>query len=220
MLHRYALPNAPWVGGYSPVILSCPRCTELACIPQIIEKQVEGVTVPVYPGNSASILAAKDGPVKDRRLAAGVPKYPRTQCLPAFASHMLVLSPFATARRSACGSSAPSCRSADGFIRRAGARGQAPQGRDRGAATHGHTEPGQAGRCRRVGGRARSADLQLSGTRSLLAALRHHCADTLARQLQRSIADGSKFSPDHGKCVNWNDLAPQAVDKQTPPNTS
>ena len=38
---------------------------------QILEKQVDSVTVPVYPGNSASILAAKDGPVKDRRLAAG-----------------------------------------------------------------------------------------------------------------------------------------------------
>jgi len=46
--------------------------TVQASRPQIIEKQVEGVTVPVYPGNSASILAAKDGPVKDRRLAAGV----------------------------------------------------------------------------------------------------------------------------------------------------
>ena len=66
-------------GQSMPIKLPSVHLESSLRLPQILEKHIDSVTVPVYPGNSASILAAKDGPIKDKRLAAGAPAL-RCQC--------------------------------------------------------------------------------------------------------------------------------------------
>lgn len=67
-------PTVDFLSEIQPKSRSYALSYILTCFPsflQVLEKQIDAVTVPIYPTNSASVKGNKDGSIKERRLAAG-----------------------------------------------------------------------------------------------------------------------------------------------------